>query len=107
MDIAEQVLSVIRSVKPIEIEHLDDSIFGSKYGLEPHDLAYIFLLASERLNFSITEEFIDSLEAHNSFRDVIEYIGSHVSLLNNKTSRTASGGANGFMNTDAATRSVN
>lgn len=71
---ADQLLTIIRSVKPIEIDDLDDSIFSSKYGLEPCDLAYILLFASEQMEFSITEEWIDSLEEHNSFRDLIDHI---------------------------------
>ena len=75
---ADQLLTIIRSVKPIEIDDLDDSIFSSKYGLEPSDLAYILLFASEQMEFSITEELIDSLEEHNSFRNLIDYISGHM-----------------------------
>ena len=74
----DQLLTIIRSVKPIEIDDLDDSIFSSKYGLEPCDLAYILLFASEQMEFLITEELIDSLEEHNSFRDLIEYISGRI-----------------------------
>lgn len=78
MDIADQLLAIIRSVKQIEIENLDDSIFSDQYMLEPNDLAYILLLASEQMGFPITEELIDSLEEHNSFRDLIARIGELV-----------------------------
>ncbi|MBD5532166.1 MAG: hypothetical protein HDQ98_08200 [Lachnospiraceae bacterium] len=75
---ADQLLTIIRSVKPIEIDDLDDSIFSSKYGLEPCDLAYILLFASERMGFPITEELIDFMEEHNSFRNLIDYISRHM-----------------------------
>lgn len=77
MDITNQFLSIIQSVRPIEIEDLGDSMFSAKYGLDANDIAYIFLFASERMGFSLTEEMIDFLEEHNSFRDVIGYIDSH------------------------------
>lgn len=75
---ADQLLAIIRSVKPIEIDDLDDSIFSSKYGLEPCDLAYILLFASEQMEFCITEEWIDSLEEHNSFRNLIDHISRRI-----------------------------
>lgn len=78
MDIADQLRAIIRSVKQIEIQNLDDSMFSYQYMLEPSDLAYILLLASERMGFPITEELIDSLEEHNSFRDLIDRIGESV-----------------------------
>ncbi len=77
MDIKSQFLEIVRSVRPIEMESMDDSMFSTKYRLDANDIAYIFLLASEQIGFSVTEELIDFLEEHNSFRDVIGYIGSH------------------------------
>lgn len=78
MDIADQLLAIIRSVRQIEIQNLDDSMFSYQYMLEPNDLAYILLLASERMGFPITEELIDSLEERNSFRDLIDHIGEFI-----------------------------
>lgn len=77
MDIKSQFLEIVQSVRPIEMESMDDSMFSIKYRLDANDIAYIFLLASEQIGFSVTEELIDFLEEHNSFRDVIGYIGSH------------------------------
>ena len=57
---------------------LDDSVFSSKYGLDANDMVYILRFASGQMGFAITEDLIDFLEEHNSFRDVIGYIGSHL-----------------------------
>ncbi len=78
MDVGEQFLQIVKSVKDIEIHDLEDSIFSLKYMLTPNDLVYILLLASEKMKFPVTEELIDSLEARNSFRDIINYIDSHI-----------------------------
>lgn len=78
MDITDQFLSIVNSVRQIEIESLDDSVFSSKYELDANDMVYILRFASGQMGFAITEELIDFLEEHNSFRDVIGYIGSHL-----------------------------
>lgn len=78
MDVGDQFLQIVKSVKDIEIHDLEDSIFSLKYMLTPNDLVYILLLASEKLKFPVTEELIDSLEARNSFRDLINYIDRHI-----------------------------
>ncbi len=78
MDITDQFLSIVNSVRQIEIESLDDSVFSSKYGLDANDMVYILRFASGQMGFAITEDLIDFLEEHNSFRDVIGYIGSHL-----------------------------
>lgn len=74
MDVKERIIYIIGLVKKIEIENMDESIFSSKYMLTPNEIAYILLLASEEIGFSITEEFIDQLETKNSFSDIINYI---------------------------------
>lgn len=74
MDIKDKFLNIISLVKKTEIENLDDSIFSYKYELTPNEIAYILLLASEKIGFTITEELIDSLETQNSFSDIINYI---------------------------------
>lgn len=76
MDIKERFIYIISLVKKIEITDFDDSIFSSKYMFTPNEIAYILLLASKKIGFPITEDFIEMLETKNSFSDIVNYIGN-------------------------------
>ena len=60
--VKDQLLSAINTVVPISDYTPGDHVFSQKYNISSTSMVYILLKLSKDLDFSITEEFIDSME---------------------------------------------
>lgn len=71
--ITKRLLEIIYTVKNINIDDMNASLFSIKYYISPEDFIYILLLASKELNFKINDNFIDSLGIY-SINDIAQSI---------------------------------
>jgi hypothetical protein len=62
MTIKEKILTAINTVAPLKDYNAGDCIFSGKYPSTPATMVYILLKLAKDFNFTITDDFVDSLE---------------------------------------------
>ena len=71
--ISNVLLEIIDEISSKKINKSEASLFSLEYGFTPDQLAYILIVASEKLNFQINTAFVDSLE-NCSFSQLVDSI---------------------------------
>ena len=76
IQIRKELIDIIWNVANIRVDNEEISLFGSEYNIHSELFVYILIIASERFNFAINSQFLESL--HNcSFGKLLESIFKH------------------------------
>jgi len=62
-ELKERLLLTINKVIPLKDYESNDCIFSQKYSITSVSMVYILMKLTDEFNFTITDDFVDSLEA--------------------------------------------